>query len=369
MPPRLLLRQGNDIAHVTDLAEAVYGPGHQLTDKAYVEWKYLKNPFGALTVVYEDDGQIVAFTGYMTFPMKIGSRTLPCAIGSDSMVHPRHRRKGIFVAMLRYAEEKSDFNISMTYGTQSIRSPTARGLAKHDQSVRIGDILVLKKYLLPLSAARRMWVSAAITLQSLAEYIGALVELAALTLPAVFTMLQEGLHKPTISSAGEGIRVRPISPFIFGDEFDRLWHEVEGSLSIAIVRSRQYLNWRYSNPRVSYIGLRADENEQLRGYCVLTYTYELGLKKAWVVDLLATTADVAFVLVQHAMQIAKRDRAHVFLMWNNKVYQGFAKRIGLRRSFWKLALIVRRNTPEVPEGFVRDFSKWYLAIGDTSDQL
>lgn len=56
----------------------------------------------------------------------------------------------------------------------------------------------------------------------------------------------------------------------FGKEVDDLWSRVRDRYTITIVRSQQYLNWRYaSNPFISYQLVEYIDDTVVRGYCVI----------------------------------------------------------------------------------------------------
>ena len=276
----------DDSAAIAKLAQTVFGADSNLTHSAYLEWKYFKNPFGGMAVVHEVDDKIVGFGGLMILPIKIDKLVALGAIGSDAMVYSEYRRRGVFMAMLNHAYKQPDFNIAIVYGTQSARSPTILGVTKYLQNINIGDIIVLKKYLRPTQALRHMWTYPTLTRTSLAKYLGNIAELIILQMVANFRSLNNALHGDG-HLRGQRIEIREITPLVFGDEFDGLWERSKESFRVGVVRIKQYLNWRYANPLASYIGLRADAEGQLCGYCILSYTRKGRQKIAWIVDLLA----------------------------------------------------------------------------------
>jgi len=65
-------------------------------------WKHWEGPFGeSLRLVASVDGQVAGFIAYMRWPMRSGERTLASMRGVDLAVDPRHRRRGIGVALIR----------------------------------------------------------------------------------------------------------------------------------------------------------------------------------------------------------------------------------------------------------------------------
>lgn len=70
--------------------------------RAQYDWKYVENPFvdGMPVVVVEDgSGDVVGARGYFALPVRAGDRGLLGLQSSDLMVHPDHRRQGLFRQM------------------------------------------------------------------------------------------------------------------------------------------------------------------------------------------------------------------------------------------------------------------------------
>lgn len=73
----------------------------------WFEWKYRENPYvdrTPLFVVHNDD-QVVGARPFMAFEMRTNGRTALALQPSDTMVHPDHRRRGIFTRMTEHAIE------------------------------------------------------------------------------------------------------------------------------------------------------------------------------------------------------------------------------------------------------------------------
>ncbi len=56
----------------------------------------------------------------------------------------------------------------------------------------------------------------------------------------------------------------------FDDRSDDLWERASHAFSFAVVRSKDYMNWRYADPRAGRFTIRlAEDGEELLGYAVL----------------------------------------------------------------------------------------------------
>jgi GNAT superfamily N-acetyltransferase/lipocalin len=353
---------------VAELARAVYKQD-VMTDTQYLDWKFNKNPYGAFPATCESDGRTIGFVALIPLLVKIKNSTKLCAIGGDGMVHPDFRRLGILREMMGFILKEVGENLYIVYGTQSIHSPTARAITKYLHFIRVGNIRVLEKYYVPLSASRHLWVYDRLTPSNLLRFLGSICKLIYLSLYGSLVSLLNSIAGYSASAEKRGIYVREIQPLHFGPEFDKLWEEVGGSFKVAVVRTSRYLNWRYANPSATYIALRADEDRCLCGYCVLTYSIVgKGLKVAWVMDMLSRDPDVAAALIQRASDKAKQDGAHVLRMFYNKENRNIG-RFGLGRAWWTSPLFVRFQNDEILGDTVRDISNWYLTVGDTEDWL
>lgn len=71
-------------------------------------WKYRENPYAdhAPVVVAERDGTIVGARPFVALPMCVGGERVVALQPSDAMVHPDHRRRGLFTRMTRAALDR-----------------------------------------------------------------------------------------------------------------------------------------------------------------------------------------------------------------------------------------------------------------------
>jgi GNAT superfamily N-acetyltransferase len=362
--------QKTDLTGIAKLAETVYR-GDALADTAYLEWKYLRNPLGeAMVAVCECEGQIIGAQALVPQPMKIGDEVYQCAWGCDLMIHPEFRRQGIFIALARFTFEWSKGIISIVYGTRGMRDPTIRGLFKYFNYMKPGRLIMLMKYLRPLSALRCIWIYEKVTSKNALRYLRELLELLTVTLSGTFTSsilrLAGGSKLPR---KDEAIEVKEINAAIFGSEFDKLWEESKDGSPVMVVRSKEYLNWRYANPVGEYVAFRADKQGALRGYAALAYVMTGKMKAAWLFDLLASESDVASALLQQCMNRAKRDNAIVFKMWDMKVTRNYSRRLGLWPAWRSTPLSMHLDDANIPAEVVGKLSNWYVTAGDTEDWM
>ncbi|XVH30370.1 GNAT family N-acetyltransferase [Haloferacaceae archaeon DSL9] len=85
-------------------------------DPAWFRWKYVANPYvdHVPLIVAECDGTIVGARPFMAFHIRAGDEVSLALQPADTMVHPDHRRKGLFTRMTtraidRYADGEPAF--------------------------------------------------------------------------------------------------------------------------------------------------------------------------------------------------------------------------------------------------------------------
>lgn len=84
----------------------------------WFDWRYVDNPFldGVPIVVAEQDGEVVAARPSLPIPLSVGDEPVLAIMQVDPMVHPDHRRQGLFSRMVthvheRYAPREPDVSI------------------------------------------------------------------------------------------------------------------------------------------------------------------------------------------------------------------------------------------------------------------
>lgn len=151
----------------------------------------------------------------------------------------------------------------------------------------------------------------------------------------------------------------------FDERFDRLWEDVSGSFTIAILRSARYLNWRY--PASRYVTLAAVTTEMAYGFIVLRTLEMGGWQIGHIADFLARDEPTARALVSAAIQHLDRmgaDLVRCWMMPHAPYYVAFQKHNFIPRpsSFDLMALAFK---PEITPQFLLDPQNWYLTLGDS----
>ena len=73
----------------------------------WLDWKYRQNPYVDHTPLFvvRNDGEVVGARPFMAFEMRTNGGTVLALQPSDTMVHPEHRRRGVFTRMTEHAIE------------------------------------------------------------------------------------------------------------------------------------------------------------------------------------------------------------------------------------------------------------------------
>lgn len=152
----------------------------------------------------------------------------------------------------------------------------------------------------------------------------------------------------------------------FDARFDELWERVSETQRVAIVRNRDYLNWRYSHhPSRQYRILCAESDGELKGYIVI-----LPGRLVRIMDLLAVDEGAADFLIRSAVTYASRQKSAVVavrLPEKNYYLQAFR-----RSGFY---LVPERLSPRGILGFwpnsefeeielLKDLGNWFMMEGD-----
>jgi GNAT superfamily N-acetyltransferase len=347
------------------LAREVYGET-ELADTGYLEWKYRKNPQGAIMSVCETGDRVIGFHALMPIRVKLRDSAYRWAWGGDSMVHGEFRRQGIFVELSRSTMNQAKGNISVIFGTPDLRSPTALALLKHLENIHAGNIVVQRLYLKPRAVLTSL-LNRKTTLSGTGKVLGSVGELGVNLLLGTFAP-HDKPHTP--SKTEPDFQVQEIRNLTFGQEFDKLWDEASQTFTIAVIRNNAYLNWRFANPDGKYVGYRAVRAGALRGYAVLRYRTENRQQVAYVADLLAADQATAKELLRTCVMRAKEDQANMLLMWRMRHTQAPSRALGFRKSLGRQEpMVLSIDDPSIPRDLVGNVEHWYLTPADTEDWI
>ena len=109
MPEGYSLRwfQKEDVdTYIAGLNESLY----DRYDRERLQWKFGDNPstlgFNSIVVAVDDvSGRPVGFNSFLPLEIRIGEKIVPIVQGCDGYVQKEHRRRGVFLATIKFMEE------------------------------------------------------------------------------------------------------------------------------------------------------------------------------------------------------------------------------------------------------------------------
>lgn len=311
------------------------------------QWQFQNNPSGkAICFVAESNGKIVG--QYVTIPTRFsiqGKETL-LAFSCDTMIHPGHRRQGMFSALARelYDSLETYPEINLVWGFPN------------DQS-QPGFTGKLDWRMLPTISLMVM------PIKPLGMVLG--------SIPFINrpSMAAPDLNADvSFSTKIQGLHISPIEKF--DEAFDTLWQEHSTIAPVVQVRDRRYLHWRYlSLPEFGYRPFAVVRDGGLLGYLVIRMMVLKGQKFGVLVDLFPFPLE-SFSVLREIFSFAKRYvKAHGgdFLTCLLPPKQtGILRKAGFRRvpevinpKTWRLGYRFAGG------GLSRKLDDWHVTYGDT----
>lgn len=279
----------------------------------HLRWK-LSNHLGlrGRHVVAEADGRIVGTQGTLVQPINVNGRVLLSSQGIDVAVHPQYQKQGVRsrmndLSLPDWKDESGDIHYSLESGHPAMllidrmnavadRDPSeskeeAERRVLREQEGRATyfrnrcEALVHPLRALFLSSGRSLWHS-----KSRSAFFRGL--------RLSGRAARQRMRSAFAGRGSPGWTVRRIAHF--DERFDEFWEEASEPYEFIIERTRDYLNWRYSEPRAgSFTALAAEQDDRILGYVVLKRSYG----KGHIADLLARPSrhDVVASLLRVAL--------------------------------------------------------------------
>ena len=340
--------QPGDEEGIRQLVQVVH-PARQDTVE-YWEWQFKNNPAGFAEIWLAVVGERVVGQ-YVIIPMrlKIRGRDVLGSLSLDTITHPDYRRQGMFEVLARHTYESAGRRgLHITFGVPNELSYP--GFVRKLEWFDIARIAWMRRVLdfrrLAASRIRNRFVAG----------VGG----------GAANLLFNLRYRDFVPAPGSDLHVDRIESF--DDRFDDLWAKASSSLTVAVVRDKEYLNWRYvDKPGREYVILAASRGRQLAGYAVLK-PVKSARGHGYIVDLFTVPSDepAAQALVSSAMRYFRREGIALASCWtleNCPHYQVLKKAGFLRRKTFT-PLGARLNTGAVSQSTLSDAGNWFYAMGD-----
>lgn len=344
-------REG-DQEGILELSKAVY-PEKQYDREQWMrwwQWMYEDNPSGKGVVwIAEHDSKIVGQYPLVAIQMKVRSEVVKVGMNIDLMVHPDYRRQGMFAALEdRALEEMGRQGVNVVVGF-----PNEIAYPGHLKSEWF-DVGVMQAMIKPLN-----WRN---SLRLLVDN-GLLLEVGSVVGNLTSKVLYKGRRTPVV----EGLSITQVDSF--DERVDDFWAKVSHRYPIAVVGSREHLNWRYSNaPDMDYLIYVAERKGKLSGYLVLR-GLDMGQTRAAVIfALLAQSGEVAQCLIAKAVEQCRQER--VDLVYYASIGGGYEGDFS-RNGFMSLPFVKRlrfcaySRLSAIGTELLRNSSSWFVQMGDS----
>ena len=158
----------------------------------------------------------------------------------------------------------------------------------------------------------------------------------------------------------------------FDADFDRLWDECSSQYDIAVVRKKAFLNWRYlQRPDWRYYPFGYYADSQLKGYVVLKIFREDRIKRGHIVDIFSHRQDRHALdgMISESLAFFSQqevDEATVWI-WGNPLVEGILEEKAFIKHPADIPLLLRTHKNHPQPEHLKDNSRWYFTMGDSTE--
>ncbi|MFP4475774.1 MAG: GNAT family N-acetyltransferase [Desulfatibacillaceae bacterium] len=326
--------RAEDVDSIIRLRFSVFGNIDPVrTMPAAWKWWYLDNPGGHGEIwVAESDGQVVGHYAAIPTRMWVDGKPDLYAYSCDTMVHPSHRRQGVFTGLAKkcYARLEEDRGIKWIWGF-----PNEKSMPGFTRELGWHNMGRFDSWIMPVS-------------------------------PFAGSRAAPESNVPGVA----GARVFPITRF--DRDYDTLWERFAPDTGVCQVRDAAYLNWRYLGmDAFGYAPFAVFDENGLAGWFVLRKLKVHGIHTCVVLDMFplpvgdAELARSVFAWIRrHA---AREGMGVVATALFPRKSQPLAKRCGFYRTPRLLApkaINLGCRPKDGPWSNVRA-GQWRISYGDT----
>ena len=358
MPAGLTFRESGkeDLARISEFRKKFF-PDDSSTrshEPEYYEWKCYQNPFqqGELWLA-EDGDEIVGSYGITPKRMRILGAIAGGTEVGDSFTRPDYQRRGILTRLA-----KATIARALERGMPFIYAlPNQSALPAYEKKLDYAAVPIKLRNLVKLLKPKQV-LNAKLHLPPLAAAFSPVVEIAS---KAIFAICMGGIAKSNIM-----VHQEPSFP----DDMDVFWQQAANKYDVILVRTKDYLDWRYvANPDAYTILVARDGEGGFLGYMVTKTGFIYGnAPVGFIVD---------FLTLEHDPNIFKRLLVAAFKGFHQKevnfvsaytVKGSHYDRILVRAGFFpygKIPLMCYNN--ELGSQVSGHTYRWHFTMGDTDN--
>jgi len=320
----------------------------------HLRWKLrMGGSTTTLHTVAEADGRIVA--GQLLSVQPYASRGQPLSIlrGWDSAVHPDYRGRGIMREMREFARASVPEDCLMHFGAFT-RNPAM--LRVHAREGRIAFNVKMETVIAPLTVRAAMETLRLYPTRAPGKLARSSV-----------SFLRWAARAPGLGAGPGQYTVREVA--CFDERIDGFLPEATSPFDYALLRTREFLNWRYADARAGLFHIKlAELGGRIAGYTVLRETGG----RAYLADLMALPEHLEAVraLARAAMAHFRRagaSRVECLIAANHPYRKPLASAgfVGRRRRKTPLTFQPLHATPEQIASLSDADLRIHLMVGDS----
>ncbi len=352
--------QKGDERGIIDLYNQVFDPSCN-RDLIKWKWEFLDNPQGPSKIyIYEYNGKIIGHFALIPVLLKYKDETVLSGKAENGMMHFLYRGYGNrFVNLVKKNLESSHekgMDIFWGFsGPQIIKPQIAAGfnhIADISKLIKVIDIRPCLEAFMPLYIKNKFIYK--ITIHLISHLF---------TLFNLFFMRRTKLPRD--------ISIRNISRF--DNRVDILWEKVKKDYGITIIRSSEYLNWRFvENPNVKNKIFVAERKNNILGYIVLgsykpkEYNFKIGA----IIDLFLDKKEKKALmgLLDEAIQYFENEGVvcvSFLIVKDGYDYKSFSKLLKKKGFLFKsnkfvLNFLLNANNIYAEKDYPHDIKNWYI---------
>jgi predicted N-acetyltransferase YhbS len=288
----------------------------------HLRWKMRSDPLAARHhFVAEIDGRIVAMMLRIVRRVRVRGKTSLARDGVDAAVDPRYQGRGLYGAVLDHSQavpQGAEYGLAFWYST----NPRTRRRSRPEEWISLGN---------PIQVLQKPFKAGAIVARRRERYGG--------RVPAPLAVLRIGLAKAVnrLLHPPYWRRARCEGSISTLERFDEriggFFEQAARPFDFIVVRSTDYLNWRYCDPAAGRFTVRVAEQEgRLLAYLV----FKIADEEGYIADILALPgrSDVVRSLIEDALRIFRKAGVEQVTCWmiSRHPYNGILRRYGFLDS-------------------------------------
>jgi hypothetical protein len=296
-----------DEAQLVELLRRAFSrwPHFEIPESAaeHLRWKMRSDPVSPRHHwVGEIDGRIVVMLLRVIRRVRVRGRDCIIRDGVDAAVDPDYQEQGLYAAMVDESKRRPQFfEVDLGLSYSSNRRLRRRGARKGDR--RIAN---------PIQVLQKPYRARAIVRRSREKYRGRMPAPLAVLRIKLGTALQRVGHRPFLRPVQHAWSIGTLERF--DRSFDDFFEEAARPFDFLVIRSRDYMNWRYRDPAGGSFTVRvAEQGGGILGYLV----FKISEGNAYIADLLALPGrlDVVRSLIEDALRLFREAHAELVSCW------------------------------------------------------